>query len=540
MDTIQNTIQVYSQNDIHFINTIKEIRDLLFNEIINESKNNSMTITGESLIMLLKEVYIFIDKVDKIRDALINHDKIEYLTDSNKSLQIQFFDKFNKLLIDWIQHFKTKSISDKNTRFLDELFNMMPQLQIKSYVSNGQVNMDRDAIKILTKKTSRHSFVKVISNLIFTKTITFPFKRYYMKKPDILMKNLIEHKMKEIVKSYTIPNVKFNSALFPFNFEGVDLLFESEDDDYENIDVICDYFQEEQRLKAKRADQDKSVWNQWQEYSFIEKIVKLLVDNDMPSELNSFNLRETIYKNVKECTQFKPSLYLALIKKFNAKKILDFSAGWGDRLIGAIAGDVDLYIACDPNINLKSGHDAIIDYFKKDREKYKVIYSPFQTAKIDHEIKFDLICTSPPFFDFEIYTNQPGQSAIDFPKYNDWMIDFMFTSLAKSWMHLEDNGILAIHITDVYKTRVCEAINLFMEIFLDGAKYLGVICSTGKAGKPRPIWIWKKTDFLDPLRIKEAVNVFKTIYPDLFSSLDHNLPRLLLDYPHLRRHPYQN
>ena len=62
---------------------------------------------------------------------------------------------------------------------------------------------------------------------------------------------------------------------------------------------------------------------------------------------------------------------------------------------------------------------------------------------------FDLVFSSPPFFDFEIYTDAPGQSTQSFPEYEDWLVNFLFFAMNKCWSVLEDDGHMAIHITDV-------------------------------------------------------------------------------------------
>src|SRR4051812_29978888 len=126
---------------------------------------------------------------------------------------------------------------------------------------------------------------------------------------------------------------------------------------------------------------------------------------------------------------FKSSLVCAVIRKLGGRKYLDISAGWGDRLVGAIACDLDLYVGVDPNQNLKSGHDAIIRTLADDgsgtlNPKYQIVYQPFQSATIP-DTQFDLVFTSPPYFDFEIYTKEtPGQSIDDFPNFDKWLVSF--------------------------------------------------------------------------------------------------------------------
>jgi hypothetical protein len=49
-----------------------------------------------------------------------------------------------------------------------------------------------------------------------------------------------------------------------------------------------------------------------------------------------------------------------------------------------------------------------------------------------------------------------------------------------------------MHITDVYKTRVVEAMLLYALGYLKGSRYRGVLASKG-GGKPAPMWVIEKT-----------------------------------------------
>ena len=73
-------------------------------------------------------------------------------------------------------------------------------------------------------------------------------------------------------------------------------------------------------------------------------------------DLCTWAMREAVYSRVKECTNFKPSLAKHVIEFFGAKRVLDFSAGWGERMLGAMAAQVEEYLAFDPNLTLQAGH----------------------------------------------------------------------------------------------------------------------------------------------------------------------------------------
>jgi hypothetical protein len=213
--------------------------------------------------------------------------------------------------------------------------------------------------------------------------------------------------------------------------------------------------------------------------------------------------------------------------------MLDFSAGWGDRLLGAMGAGVDQYVGVDPNVGLRPGHSEIIATLgDSDYDRFRVIYSPFQLADIPESIgQFDLVFTSPPYFDFEIYTNMPGQSVDDFPGYEDWVTRFLLVCLKKSWARLSDGGHLAIHITDTRDAPCCEIMNLFIQAILPRSFYRGVLASRGLADIARPIWVWKKLSpddvealsDTDKARAQQANNLGTKFYPRMWSRIEKDL-----------------
>ena len=219
---------------------------------------------------------------------------------------------------------------------------------------------------------------------------------------------------------------------------------------------------------------------------------------DKYGAVGPYELREALYSQriVKECTQFKPSLALAVMQKFQARRVLDFSAGWGDRLAAALAAPgVERYMAFDPNQALRPGHAALVHLFAPPEQQasYTVTYAPFETADLAATgERFNLVFTSPPFFDFEIYTDAPGQSVLAYSTLDAWLVHFLLRCLRQAWAVLEEGGNVVIHITDVYTTKVCEKMCLLALWRLPGLWYRGVITSRGAAGRPRPMWVFAK------------------------------------------------
>ena len=59
---------------------------------------------------------------------------------------------------------------------------------------------------------------------------------------------------------------------------------------------------------------------------------------------------------------------------------------------------------------------------------------------------------------------QQGQSIVSYPKYNEWMVWFLFASLTKAWNNLKiDDEYLILHLGDARTIKTTEATNIFIE-----------------------------------------------------------------------------
>ena len=227
----------------------------------------------------------------------------------------------------------------------------------------------------------------------------------------------------------------------------------------------------------------------WSDPHFVEGLLHSTLRSN--EALTCETIRTTLYTSVSEVTLFRPSLAIAIYQKFAATKVLDFCAGWGDRLIAAIASGVTKYQGFDPNADLIPGHTAIIQRFAGEKaSQYNISYVPFEDALVDSS-DYDLVFTSPPYFNFEVYSNASTQSSVRYPSFNDWMVRFLFASLRKAWDALILSGHMVINISDVYATKICECMCLYIQGYLSHSVYVGVINSLGSE-RARPIWVFRK------------------------------------------------
>lgn len=315
----------------------------------------------------------------------------------------------------------------------------------------------------------------------------FPYKRDYTTNDEIykMFNNLEKYNFKERIfqKKYKIKNLDIDNP----NFLGKNILIMGKENDYYTFNRISDMFQEKCRMKCKIFSLNDSPYDY-----FIKNKKKLAEDAlKLHKIISNYTIREEIYYQVKECTTFRPTNIIFFIQLFKSKSILDFSAGWGDRLIGAMSQNVE-YVGVDPNPCLHPGYQEMIKFFNKSNEKYLMIEDKIETAIIPDR-NYDLIFTSPPYFDLEIYTNNKKQSHY-YAKENVWFENFLKVALNKCWNKLIQNGYMVININqksnkdESYVYKMIEYVKLFGD-----SEYLGIISyADEKLINPQPVFIWKK------------------------------------------------
>jgi hypothetical protein len=151
---------------------------------------------------------------------------------------------------------------------------------------------------------------------------------------------------------------------------------------------------------------------------------------------------------------FRASTSKYIYKLFNATSVMDPTAGWGGRMLGAMSLGIK-YTGIDTNINLKEGYDKMIKDIVGDEPDYKMIWK--SCLDIDYsKLDYDLVLTSPPYINMELYENMdPFQNKIDF--YQKFLIPMM----EKCYKGLKKGGHMCINISvkmfkDLMKYKVSE------------------------------------------------------------------------------------
>lgn len=242
----------------------------------------------------------------------------------------------------------------------------------------------------------------------------------------------------------------------------------------------------------------------WKSDKFIRSALGALFSLKLP-EVSDKTLRVCIAMRKMIASQFKPAIVKCLYELFNAEDVLDFSMGWGDRLVGALATpNLKSYTGIDPNTETHKGYQKIIDKFNEDK---KLDINVGCAEDFDHgDRQYDFVFSSPPYFDIERYSYDESQSWKRYKKLEDWNKYFLHKMIGNFWGNVKDSGIVAINISDVYSqgrdNHICDLMNDYISGLTD-AKYVGCLgYKMAKRAQSRsegdgifcePVWIWQKT-----------------------------------------------
>jgi len=202
--------------------------------------------------------------------------------------------------------------------------------------------------------------------------------------------------------------------------------------------------------------------------------------------------------------------------------IYDPSAGWGGRILGAMASHRNIhYIGTDPNtdnfindLNI-TRYEYVANFFNKNvlesnsfwednKNTYHIFRDGSEYIKNNAEFqqykgKLDLIFTSPPYFNREQYSEDEAQSFKMYPKYDAWRDNFLKPTLITCFKYLKSNRYILWNISDIkiskdkYYSLEQDSIDILTELGMEYKGKLKMLMTTMVG--------------LDPKHVKNSVKV---------------------------------
>ena len=147
---------------------------------------------------------------------------------------------------------------------------------------------------------------------------------------------------------------------------------------------------------------------------------------------------------------YRPHFSKQIIEEFAKKKkgvLFDPCAGWGGRMLGTVASGWK-YIGCEPNKETYKNLKKMISFLEI--EKQVELYS-IPAENYDYKEKVDVVLTSPPYFDLEIYTNDSEQSYNKYFDYLSWKEAWFQPLMKNCSTMLSKKGLSCWNVMDFKK-----------------------------------------------------------------------------------------
>jgi len=268
--------------------------------------------------------------------------------------------------------------------------------------------------------------------------LTKPLKPVNLHLNSVTIADIENHKnitTKELRKDLDNLN-KFDATTNANNFAGNPFLYHHQ---FKNL------------LKCRRED-GKTIYDiaadpvQW------DKLIENTKVRNRGGRTAAGNIFECFRINLGSVVMFKSTTAKYLYKKYKAKSVLDPTAGWGGRMLGAWSLGID-YTGIDTNVEMIPAYDAMMDFLNEETGFDNALFEVDNGSKLNmiwqscldvdfSEIEYDFVLTSPPYVNLELYEHMtPWQ------KDEDFYTNFFIPLHTKCVTHIKKGGNVAFNIS---------------------------------------------------------------------------------------------
>jgi predicted RNA methylase len=294
--------------------------------------------------------------------------------------------------------------------------------------------------RIRSQKTLRKTILPAIDPADY-----FPYKRYFFPALETMFSELVIDLSSFPKNLVTRKAPKDGSPILVRTFPG----------DSERCDGMSNLFCEHIRVDCRFGNSltPREAWH------------SLISDrSDILSKTTARQREEVYQRAMRECNTFNPTFASFIIQTYltvqarekRGLRILDPSAGWGDRLIGALATDtagikIESYVGVDPNPRMTDIYRTIASTLNR-KVNVDIIPLPFEDAQVETD-HFDVAITSPPFFSLEVYLTADDdktkmQSTTRYSTYDSWKSGMYIPYIRKMFEAVRSGGRLVLYVSN--------------------------------------------------------------------------------------------
>jgi len=192
-----------------------------------------------------------------------------------------------------------------------------------------------------------------------------------------------------------------------------------------------------------------SAWEGWHDEKHLRRAIRFQVrvgDPVIPKRV----LR-ALTANCRTPSVFRPVVARYLYETYcpSGGVVWDPCSGYGGRLLGALAAGVGKYIGTDVEPETVGGNRRLAALLGME-DRAEIHLNPAETFDPG---PVDLVFTSPPYFNLELYGRSRDQSSVTNSGFEEWVSGFLVPVLVTAYRRLPDGGVLVLNVTDVRQGR---------------------------------------------------------------------------------------
>jgi 16S rRNA G966 N2-methylase RsmD len=204
-------------------------------------------------------------------------------------------------------------------------------------------------------------------------------------------------------------------------------------------------------------------------------------------------IKRGIYFNfgLVKSTMYRPQVAKMVVTNLNGKKVFDPCAGWGGRLLGSVSSGAE-YIAFEPNTETYEGLVQMVKFLGI--EDKVTLYKDSALHMNEYNIyDVDVVLTSPPYFDLEVYSHEDTQSITGCTSYQMWIDKFLNPLVTGALATLKPTGWSCWNVHNVGKMKMIDDVaNIHKEYQTN--KIFSVISSKRQSNQYTPTKNQKNND----------------------------------------------
>lgn len=229
-------------------------------------------------------------------------------------------------------------------------------------------------------------------------------------------------------------------------------------------------------IKNNRGESFSSLWNK-------NNLIKILRWNRKSHSTPYLSeLKRGIYFccGLTKNTMFRPQVAKMICDYYKPNVVFDPCAGWGGRLLGVVSSG-SKYIGFEPNTKTFRSLQNMVKFLSIEDQVTLICDDALNMRKYDLP-KVDMILTSPPYFDLEIYSDEETQSHKNRLSYDDWSKHFLNEIIIQSNQLLNDGGVSCWNVGKVGKNNMFDCVEKYQsELGFRKTTNFGVLSSKRQA-----------------------------------------------------------